>query len=175
MSDHLYSHIEGVRTAKDVEATAIHEAGHAVASVVLGLGLQAVTINPPEEKRSDGKITCGLTVSIPLSSVPLDKRFILSACGMLAEMKDKTKTATFIWFPGIKEILGRADDDLDEMETLATQLKGDKPDPNEIFQAACRLVEDNWDAIVVVFYRLLQFTTLSGEDVRAIVDLMRSL
>src|SRR5947199_8643386 len=78
-----------VRTKERDYYLAIHEAGHAVASVILNLDLHAVTLHPPKETR-DGFTTIGLTISFGQSATD-EQKLVLSACGIIAEVKARTE------------------------------------------------------------------------------------
>jgi len=171
-----FSHLKGHKLISESPERdyylAIHEAGHAVASAVLDLGLQVVTIEPPDETRLGFK-TIGLTVSLP-SAVTDEQRLILSACGILAEIKAKTGEIAFTLFDGLPEILFRGEDDLAEIEKLLTRWEVTKTDSGEAtLIEASRLVTNYWDTIVVVAHHLLESGTLLGADVRETIELMK--
>jgi len=178
MTEFDFSNLEGhklIRSADQNYYLAIHEAGHAVASVVLDLGLQAVTIEPPDENRFGFK-TIGLTVSIP-SAVTDEQRLILSACGILAEIKARTGEVAFTLFDGLTEVLFRGEDDIAEIEKLLIRWEEKQKDSAELtfIEDATRLITNYWDAIVVVAHHLLESGTLLGEDVEATIELLKHI
>src|SRR6267142_5171346 len=100
---------DGMRHSEEF-LNAVHEAGHAVASIVLNLGLAAVTVDAgqiakcPETNHSGFK-TSGLTISVPISAITPKRRITLGLCGMLAEIKARTGEARLTDFVGVKDTL----------------------------------------------------------------------
>jgi hypothetical protein len=150
---------------------AVHEAGHAVASIILNLGLVAVTVDAaqiaklPETNRSGFK-TSGLTISVPISALTPEQRITLNLCGVLAEMKARTGEARLTDFAGLKDTLDRAEDDLQEILALGV-------DSGEAGDAARGIVERHWEAIEVVALRLTTDKTLDADTVAGIVEICR--
>jgi hypothetical protein len=141
---------------------AIHESGHAVASVVLGLNLQWVTLNPPVEPRNDGLVTIGLTCSLPNRSVSDEERFIIDICGLLAEAQAKD-----ISDEELSEAVDRSVDDLRSCEKVLPSLTEEQAQLSVC--RAASLVVTHWEAIRLVAVALEIGDTLTGEYVAGMV------
>jgi hypothetical protein len=161
---------DGLRNSEDF-LNAVHEAGHAIAWAVLDLGLVAVTVDAtqiakfPETSRV-GFTTSGLTISLPVSALTAEQRITVGLCGMLAEIKARTGETRLTDFEGVKEVLSRAEDDLEEI--LATGV-----DSEQAADAAVNIIERNWEAIEVVALRLITDKTMDAETVATIVEICR--
>jgi hypothetical protein len=149
---------------------AIHEAGHAVASVVLNLNLQVVTIEPRyDEKR--GFLVPGFTGSLPTRPVTDEEKLIQSISGMLAEIKAETGTTAGILLKDLDDTFERAEDDIQTCDEIVVKLDaGSVNRSRQVLADAAILVEKYWDAIEAVAIVLEIHTTLDGACVSRIVE-----
>ncbi len=76
---------------------AIHEAGHTVASAILRLNLQFVTLERVPQAQIPGFETVGHTLSLPGPDATTEDKLKLTLCGLFAEIKAQTgRRAEFI-------------------------------------------------------------------------------
>src|SRR5438445_89284 len=152
--------MKAMRSARDLRETAFHEAGHAVAGCVLGLGMstEGMHIVPEEE---DGSTTFGLTaVRPPRPNVKnVQKWVVMLFCGGLAAGLSKGfEVKEYGTEHDLMEINGHLDSITDSAE-----------EKTELGQALCReakeLLHDNWPAVQSLAGELLEKKRLTGKHV----------
>ena len=171
-------------------ATAIHEAGHAVAAIALGLGLESVCIEPQEIE--DGVMTAGVA-ELPVTTIA--GRGEQSAMPLLITLL-AGGFATAVVNPCAHREKGYARDHeyARAMAAIAVctppetgdwcselgleELERNRPRAISLLEAACsatvRFVEDNWHAIEAVADRLFERKKLTGAEVAMIEAGFRS-
>lgn len=158
--------------------SAIHEAGHAVATEVLMGGVELVTIRE-ELKVIDGKLYVSSGFSRPRSEgrpqlvnrEALHTELVVAFAGLVAERGVMTEEETKDYNPL------HHDSDTALAHGLCTHMKVFDADRHEIFDTAlsacCDFVNANKHSIEAVAEALLERTRLSGEEVSAIVRMSR--
>jgi hypothetical protein len=172
-----------------VRIVAIHEAGHAVAAIVLGLGLKLVRVRP--RVRSDGLIQWGLTET-PCSDAELENpdsalpHLIQGYSGLAAEMKINPRCTE--WNGGFEDrsraeqiaITATRDtaDMGDHLVVTPEELKRKRPRAKALLDsawvAAVCLVEDHWPAIRKVAAVLEKCQDLNEDEVAGIMKTTRT-
>ncbi len=172
----------------DPRYVAIHEAGHAVAAIVLRLPLSAVDI----ERRAlpDGTISQGFTACPVLCRDILGKGeqgalpdMIMTMAGDCAEIivnpRAQFTTAAADDIDTANSIAKVAICERTQMEDgrwciTAEEIQRNQPRLAALFRTAMgetqRLVEEHWSAIVKVAEQLLERARLDGAEVTAIVN-----
>jgi hypothetical protein len=147
-----------------LRTTAIHEAGHAVVALRLGLVFDFVTTVPDEHAETDGALHwTDLQSAGDLEIAPAADAIVLLA-GPFAEARLTGST--------LHEVL--ADDPAGEdREALAT-LGLDDDEFVAAGRDALAMVEEDWPAIERVADALLESETLDFAEVEALVDAVES-
>jgi ATP-dependent Zn protease len=147
--------------------TAVHESGHAVANIVLGIGLKPKGMTIVPQKLRDGGVALGMThsrVSGRNSKHWIRKRIMYTLAGCTAEERVNENG----WQDG-------RDEDVDQVHTLLWEISGSPEEfsalNDELLAETAELVSKHWDSILRLADRLVQSKTLSGQEVEAIVNL----
>lgn len=133
---------------------AYHEAGHIVVGRVLGLEIEAVTIEPDEQNagRADVPIDLELIYDADRAGDHLARQLTCYVAGAVAEELLTGKQVEFVpgtqftgdWNGAADCVLGLAGDD----ENLQAEIS------QRAFDKARSILEGNWNAVVMIAYAL---------------------
>jgi ATP-dependent Zn protease len=157
--------LKAMRSARDLRETAYHEAGHAVAGCVLGLGMSSKGMHIVPEQE-DGGVTFGATsVRPPRPNVKnVQKWVVMLLCGGLAAGLSK----------GFEVKKQGTEHDLLEINGHLDSITDSHEEKTELGQALCHeareLLHDNWPAVQSLVGELLAKKTLTGKHVELIVS-----
>jgi ATP-dependent Zn protease len=144
------------------EATAYHEAGHAVAALALGRPVAGVSIRARRERL--GTCAFGKAVFRP-SEDWLEREALISLAGLAAEAR---RTGAYAW--------DAACEDLRYAEELAEQRAGDRRRAARLLRRLLAKAEhlvsrdDNWRAVERLAAELLRLGEVSGRAARHLFD-----
>src|SRR5262245_7630248 len=93
-------------------ATAYHEAGHAVVALILGRGVQRVSIQPKSDRLGHGEVRLG---AVRASADLIEEDMLIALGGLAAEAKH---TGVYAW--------DEAGGDMQYVRRLATQRAGER-------------------------------------------------
>lgn len=151
---------------ENVQATAYHEAGHAVAAIVRGIGFHYVTIVHDDEDDSHGHVNYGavparLNAGNRAVARELRDRLVVNQAGAIAEER----------FLGHRNDIGAAADDEWFRECL-WDMYGENGERHArtLAQQARQLVAQHWSAMSRVANALLKEQTLTEEAVERLVN-----
>ena len=151
----------------DVYAMAIHEAGHAVASVLWGRQVQYVTIAPCGEilgACNNGELFFSLEDSQEVNGQRLFREGVILSAGMAAENL----------ILGIAPEESRALEDMKKFERLLGRMSEQQKD--EMHDSVCRMAFSTIGApmtqrhIIAVAEELLKVKTLSEEQIKNVME-----
>ena len=151
----------------DVYAMAIHEAGHAVASVLWGRQVQYVTIAPCGEILSEcnnGELLFALEDSQEVNGQRLFREGVILSAGLAAENL----------ILGIAPEESRALEDMKKFERLLGRMR--KKQKDEMHDSVCRIAFSTIGApmtqrhIIAVAEELLKVKTLSEEQIKNVME-----
>lgn len=146
----------------DREATAYHEAGHAIIAHELGADVDNITCDSSGRERGH----CTLK-----ESMSAENHAVWSAAGTEAQRK-------FLESKGVKKGIGQDDgcmDDLDgvldaaEVESGTDDLGSNAAIINARWERARKMVEDHWPQIERLANELMRRGTMTGDDIRSVI------
>ena len=158
------------RTERHRRAVAVHEAGHALFCRLVGVPVEAVTIE--WSGTSHGAL-------VYVGTPPPDSLLLILLAGeaatALADRLGWLERADQVTVGQEEEPGVRVTSDAENIRTALEQLYPDDRDAQEraLLTARVRVdaaVERHWDEIVLVASALLETATLSGGDIRRIVE-----
>ena len=144
------------------EATAYHEAGHAVIALLLGRSIQRLSILPKLESLGRCEFQKGRGIS---SSDWLERDILISLAGLAAEAKH---SGEYSWDGAAR--------DLQSVRRLAIQRAGERQ-AERLQKRLLAKVEhllaqpENWRAVELIAAELLRCETISGRAVVHLVEL----
>lgn len=143
------------------EATAFHEAGHAVVALALGRAVHQVSIRPNRDRQGQCAFRKG---SVRPSDDWLEREILIALGGIAAEARH---TGTYAW-----EAAGR---DWQYLRTLAVHRAGERRADrlvSRLLAKAEHLLADerHWRAVESIAAELLQRGVVSGRAVRHLFD-----
>lgn len=157
------------RAVAEDDALPFHEAAHAVAAIVQGLDVQAVTIEPGVTE--DGRRYKGMTrVGGLRLDDPEDVRRVL-----VCVLAEEAATERLIRSPSdrVRTVVARRGDE--RMISGGLAVLGLEPEAADTLLAELRakaveIVETRWEAVEAIADALRERLTLDGEQVRAIFE-----